>query len=583
VLAIIAGTGLTWWEARLARQETFRANASKAFIDRLFQSVARNNPGGAAAGDTPARQLLALGSKQLLDQSQPDPELQLDLLQWFARLNSELDLLEPASALSERSIALAKHLYGPESLQVAEALAQKADTLYRAASYVDATRVASEALAIAEKEPHKTLELRAKMHVIISNSAFQLDMTRTAEPQRHLEIALGLFREAGSTSEERSRAAYYLAWIKEAQHEYAAAEPYYLEGIAAARTNFGEKSFMVAYGYENLADLLRRQQRLDEARDKIDQALNIYAFVLGPRHGTVAFARTNLALIEAASGDYVEAERHADQALALARAVFGEKARQTGFPASYAARIKAQRGELSAAVEAFDRAIDVFARYEPPQSLSARMLRVELVHVLIGLGQLERAKAVLDQADSGFAAANDQASVYAARNSVAHAELAFAKGATAVGQADLDRAAQQIDALAHAGLPALPWFAAAAARSPAGATIARATLDRLTAAGLLPSSPDELRIDMADKAMLESAVGRLYLAEHETGLARDWLVHAVELGKRIEVPDSPWLAEANTSLARAAGAAGNLDQRAVAAPSTAGDVVRGPSSSPGSP
>ena len=562
-LALVAGASFAWWEAHLARQETFRANASKAFIDRLFQSVARSNPGGAAAGDTPARQLLALGSKQLLDQSQTDPDLQLDLLQWFARLNSELDLLEPASALSERSIALAKHLYGPESLQVAEALAQKADTLYRAASYVDAGKVASEALAIAEKEPRSTLELRARMHVIISNSAFQLDMTRTAEPQRHLETALVLFREAGSTSEERSRAAYYLAWIKEAQHQYAAAEPYYLDGIAAARANFGEKSFMVAYGYENLADLLRREQRLDEARDTIDKALSIYEFVLGPRHGTVAFARTNLALIEAASGRYVEAEQHADQALALAREVFGDNARQIGFPASYAARIKAQRGELAAAAEAFDRAINVFARHEPPRSLSARMLRIELVHVLIGLRQLDRAKAVLDQADAGFAAASDHASVYAARASIAHAELAFAEGDAALGQTDLDHAALQIEALGHAGLQALPWFADAAARSPSAATTARATLDRLSTAGLLPSSPEELRIDIADKAMLESAVGRLYLAEHETGSARDWLMHAVELAQRIEVQDSPWLAEANEALARALGAA-RIDRRAVA-------------------
>ena len=76
-------------------------------------------------------------------------------------------------------------------------------------------------------------------------------------------------------------------------------------------------------------------------------------------------------------------------------------------------------------------------------------------------------------------------------------------------------------------------------------------LDRLSAAGLLPSSPDDLRIDIADKAMLESAVGRLYLAEHEAERARDWLAHAVELRTRIDIPDSPWLADANAALARA--------------------------------
>ncbi|TMH57578.1 MAG: serine/threonine protein kinase [Betaproteobacteria bacterium] len=550
-LALIAGASVALWQAHVARQETFRANASKAFVDRLFENVARSNPRGAAAGDTPARQLLALGSRELLDQSHADPELQLDLLQWLAHLNSELDLLEPASALSERSIALARDLHGADSRQLAAALAQKADNLYRAASYIDASKVASEALAIADKEPRSTVELRAKMHIIISNSAFQLDVTKTAEPQRHLEIALALLRELPTPSEDRSRAAYYLAWIKEAQHDFAAAEPYYLDGIAAGRANFGEKSFIVAFGYENYADMLRKEQRLAEARETIDKALQIYEFVLGRRHGTVAFARTTLALIEAASGRYAEAEQHADQALALARDVFGQDARQTGYPALYAARIKVDHGELAAAADAFDRAIAVFAATEPPASLSARMARVELAHILIALGRLERAEAVLDSADAGFVAAHDTTSVYAARATLAHAALAYAKGDSRTAKARLDQALGQLNTLKNAGDAALPRFASVAAHSQPSPADARAMLERLSAAGLLPSSPDALQIDIAEKASLEVAVGRLYTADGQTDRARTWLTQAVELRTRLDVPDSPWLADANAALAEA--------------------------------
>ena len=555
-LALITGASVALWQAHVAGQETSRANASKAFVDRLFESVARSNPGGAAAGDTPARQLLAAGSRELLDRSQADPELQLDLLQWFARLNSELDLLEPASALSERSIALARNLHGAESPQLAAALAQKADTLYRAASYIDAGKVAGEALAIAEKDPRSTVELRARMHIIISNSAFQLDMTKTAEPQRHLQIALALLRELPTPSEDRSRAAYYLAWIKEAEQDFAAAEPYYLDGIAAARADFGEKSFMVAFGYENYADLLRKQQRLVEAREAIDKAIAIYEFVLGPRHGTVAFARTTLALIEAASGRYVEADQHADQALALARDVFGPDARQTGYPALHAARIKADRGELAGAEETYERALAVLAATEPPGSLTSRMTYVELAQIAIALGQLERARAQLDRADAGFAAARDTTSLYAPRLTIAHAALAFAKGDSAAGRADLDRAARQIDALKDTGHALLPRFASVAARSRPSREQARDVLERLAVAQLLPSSPAALNIDVADKAQLEVAVGRLYLADARNEEARTWLEPAVELRTKLDVPDSPWLAEANMALSAAVAARG---------------------------
>jgi serine/threonine-protein kinase len=546
--ALIAGASVALWQAHVARQETSRATASKAFIDRLFESVARGNPGGAAAGDTTARQLLAIGSKQLLDRSQTDPELQLDLLQWFARLNSELDLLEPASALSERSIALARDLHGADSVELAAALAQKADTLYRAGSYVDAGKVASEALAIAEKKPRSTVELQARMHIIVSNSAFQLDMTKTAEPQRHLEIALALLRSLPTPSEDRSRAAYYLAWIKEAEQDLPAAEPYYLDGIAAARANFGEKSFMVAFGYENYADLLRKQGRLTEARDAIDKAIATYEFVLGPRHGTVAFARTTLALIEAASGRYAEADRDADQALALARDIFGPDARQTGYPALHAARIKADRGELAEAEQIYERALAVLEATEPPGSLSSRMAHVELAQIAIALGQLERARGELDRADAGFAAAHDTTSLYAPRLTLAHAALAYAKGDSAGGRASLEQAAQQIDALRGTSRAVLPRFASVAARSRPSREQAHDVLERLAAAELLPSSPAALTIDLADKAALEVAVGRLYLADAQIDEARTWLEPAVELRSRLDVPDSPWLAEANTAL-----------------------------------
>jgi serine/threonine-protein kinase len=557
---LIASTSLALWQSHIARLEAARAHASKAFVDQLFENVARGNPGGAAAGDTTARQMLELGSRQLLNAPAADPELQLELMQWFAHLNSDLDLLEPASTLAESSIGLATKLHGARSLQVASALAQKADNLYRAGNYGEATGVAKEALAIAEEQPRTTLELRAKMHIIIGNSAYQLDSLKTEESQRHLEVALALLRQANSHTEDRSRAAYYLAWVKQVQHDYAAAESYIQDGIDAGRENFGEKSFIVAFGYESLANNLRRQQRLDAASEAIGKALLIYQFVLGPRHGTVAFAQTTFALIEAARGHYSEAERVADQALALARDVFGENARQTGFPASYASHIKADRGELATAAEGYERAIAIFDRTEPQSALTARLLRVELAHSLIAMDQLGRAGTVLAGADAGFIAAQDTTSVYAVRATLAHAELACAQGDARAGQVQLDRALVQIDALGKSAPAALPRFAETAVRCQRGPEQAQAALDRLKASGLLPSSPDNLRIDIADKASLVVAIGRLYLGVGQRDLAREWLSQGVALREDIDVPDSIWLAQAKNALAAAVSATGKEAQ-----------------------
>ncbi len=556
VVALLAGTSVALWQTHVARQEAVRASASRDFVDRLFQSAARSNPGGAAAADTTARQLLSLGGRQLLEQTRSDPDLQLDLLQWLARINAELDLLEPASALSERSIALAKELHGNDSLPLAQALAQKAENLFRAASYVEAANVAREVLRIADKDPDQTLELRAKAHMIVGNSIFQLDYTKSVESLPELQTALALMKQSNVRTEELSRVAYSLAFVMEVQREFAKADSYYLEGITAGRENFGEKSFIVAFGYENLSDSLRQQQRLPEAREAINQALAIYEFVLGPRHGTVAFAKTNLALIEASSGRRAEAESLLDQAVALAQDVFGAEARQVGFPAAYAARIKANRGELEAAVPAYERALNVFARNDPPSSLSVRAMRSEYAGVLIALGRTSRAKELLDQSQAAFDAAGDSTSVPAARMKIVRAELAYALGDVQDGQAWLDRVQQQADASSATGSQVLPQFARVVARMRPDPERAQAMLEQLRGADLLPSSPDDLKVDIEDHARLAFAIGRLYLAVGRGDVARSWLTHAVALRERIDAASSPWLAESQVALAEALFAGG---------------------------
>ena len=48
--------------------------------------------------------------------------------------------------------------------------------------------------------------------------------------------------------------------------------------------------------------------------------------------------------------------------------------------------------------------------------------------------------------------------------------------------------------------------------------------------------------------MLETAVGRLYLAAGDVEHARAWLEQAVALRRTVDVPESPWLAEAQSAL-----------------------------------
>jgi len=91
-------------------------------------------------------------------------------------------------------------------------------------------------------------------------------------------------------------------------------------------------------------------------------------------------------------------------------------------------------------------------------------------------------------------------------------------------------------------------------------------LERLRKAELLPASPDDLKIDIEDRARLAFAVGRLYLAVDQDEAARSWLTRAVALRESIDAASSPWLAEAQVALAEALIAGGrSTDARAMLA------------------
>jgi len=553
---LVGATVVATHQARLASLEAQRAAASRNFLAELFQTAARNNPGGAAAANTTARQMLDLGSRQLVDDPRGDPELRLDLSLLLARLNLELDVIAPATKLTEQAIALAKELHGDASLPYAEALLQKADNLYRVGSYVDAIGVARQVLAIADRDPSAAPEASAKAHIIVGNSQYQLDASKTAEPQRHLETALALLERTRSTTEDRSRAAYYLAWIMESRGDFPRAEAYYDRGIAAGRANFGERSFIVAFGYEGLADMLRQQQRLAEARDTIGRAIAIYEFVLGPRHGTVAFAKTNLALIEAASGRRDEAERTADEALVLAKQVFGERARQIQYPVTYDARLKAQRGALAGAAHAYEEGLAA-SRDEPPASLANRAMRIELAEILIAMGDVDRAQALLDEAAAALEAAHDGASLRGTYLRIVRAELAEARGDARSGAERLDRLIDEVGAMGKSAARVLPELAVAVARAHPTPARAKAMLDRLRDAGMVSGRTAAVGLDIEDQARLEFAVGRLQLAGGNANDAIAWLRHAVASRERLDAPQSPWLAEAQIALAEASIAVGD--------------------------
>jgi serine/threonine-protein kinase len=533
-IALGVGTGVALWQAHVADGQSRRASATNAFVVRLFQSAGRSNPGGAAAADLPVRALLDLGGRELLANARGDPALELDLVLLLARLNVELDRLAPARELADRALVLARGLDGGAGAQTEAALMQQAEVAFRAASYTEAMASARQALALAQGARNAVPTRLARPHLIIGASLHQLDYAQGAEAARHLEQALALYAKANDTSEDRPRAAYFLGFIAESEFDYARAEQRYRAGIDIARATQGERSFMVAFGYEQLSSALRRAGHLDAARDAIAQALATYAFVLGPRHGTVAFARTNLGMTQAAGGDAAAAEATLGDAFALAEDVFGHDARQVGFPAIEYARVLAHRGRLAAAVTAYRRALAAFA-HDPPSSRSLQGTRVELAALLARMRRTDEAIALLAAADAGLPVSQPPVVVDLPRL-LAGAAVAHARGGHAAAQAALDAALALVDA--HPSLPpaALVRVAFTTAEIEPDAARARMVLDRLRRSQLLDGRYHTLDADT--RATLAESAARLALASGAAEDAVSWSERAVAAREAFDASDS---------------------------------------------
>ena len=545
-LSIALATAL--WQARLAKAESARAEATKRFLVGLFDNSARQGADETPAYQLTGKDLLETGTKRLLTDYREPSELRLELLNLLGELSEQLDLLPQAQKLLEEATALTRQLHGEDDVRYAHALLLVAEVQARASEHEVALQKGRDALAHFERLRAPPVELVAQNRILIGNVLDQLE--RHDESQVHLEAAVKLLKEADSTSEQRSRASFYLARTFEASRELDRAERQYLDGIAQAERNFGPRSYIAAFGYENYGDLLRQMARFDDAQRYLVRALDVYAVVLGPRHLTVSGAQYELAQVLAVTGRRVEADRMMVQSIATSDAVSGP------FQPNVGGYQMGRRAALLLAMGRFDdaRALyeQVLAHWPPGDALREQRISVlglGYARLLTAEGDLVQAATLLDEVDRSLASkpADDRYAVperviLAARRS----ELARVKGDAIGARRLLDAVLRQPLPAAAGDLSAPLVVMDALGRVEPDADTARAALATFAALG---DDASFVQRDVENRARVDLVLGRLLLRAGDAPAAQARLARAVALRERIDVPDSPWLADARLSLA----------------------------------
>jgi len=123
----------------------------------------------------------------------------------------------------------------------------------------------------------------------------------------------------------------------------------------------------LAVVHNNLSNILRELDDLDEATWEAEIALDLYREGLGPEHPRVALAIGNIANIKIVQGEYAEAESLYTEGLALSERALGPDHRQCGVFLFNLGRLQHAMGDEPAAQASFARALEIFEATLGPQ------------------------------------------------------------------------------------------------------------------------------------------------------------------------------------------------------------------------
>ncbi len=283
LLVLVGFAGAMAWQAeRVARERDLaqrEARISQETADFLIELFGASDPRVAGAGDLRARDLLEAGAERLPGAMASDPLARARLLQVIGLAYANLGDDAQATALMTDALRLREQHAGPDGADVADSLNRLGDVHRRFGR-----------LAEAETMLVRALDWRLRNGPVDSDLAdshnnvglLQNDLGHHAQAEVTLRGAIALHRQVG-----------------------------------------GEDTAAVISPLHNLAQSLRAQGRLDEARLAAAESVQRKR-----RAGTAAASLANtlavLANIERDSGQLDQALEHASESLALRRGVFGD-------------------------------------------------------------------------------------------------------------------------------------------------------------------------------------------------------------------------------------------------------------------
>ena len=401
IAALIAGLVLSLWQAhaaslaaRRADAEAKRAERVKSFLISIFQ---QSDPQAGDGAKLTARELLERGAASLEASLAGEPEVQADLLDAVAHIETSLGLLDQGLPHARRALALRRAVLPPSDGRIGLSRVAVGEVL-RARG--------------AMGEARKSFE--AALPVLIG--AFGADSAEVAVARRELGGSLPAPQESGRAVEllrqsltsfvhrfgeahvESAQTLHELGQALEQNQQYREAEAAYHRAVVLLERSLGPRSLRVATAQDSLAGLLDRMGRTAEARPLFERAITTQRTVLGPRAERLAETLFSYGILLMHQEDYAAADKSFGEALPIFGPEHFESAhclRYLGLSAMGRERYREASGLFARAAETYRRTLgeDDVQRWRATADLGLAHLR---------LGQLTEARGEVAAALAGI-------------------------------------------------------------------------------------------------------------------------------------------------------------------------------------
>ncbi len=439
-LALLGGFTL---QMRSERDNALRAEqAARAVKDYMVSVFQAADPEMSGQRDLPVSALLDAGRDHLQSALTNEPRTRAELANILGSVYQSIGQREQALALFEESIQLARRQSMPQVL--AQALHNKAYSLYDMGEFGTALAPAREALALRERDVPDSGERISSMRLVGSILGYSGD---TTEAPRLLNQALEMASrlrgidsvEAGSAHLDLAR--YYGGAGGHADlvlmHSQRAEELFSF--------HLGPQHFRAADALElrtlGMAQSRKADQAIDLARELVARRTALYGDVSHPR----SYALNVLGSLLWRGGRGLEAIPVIQGSLDIHEQLDGAESVASLIPMLTLAQVNEDAGAHQQALALFERQLAIHLQHHPMTQITPAGLRV---HIARNLRALDR----LDEAEAALAAllTDGHADAATAPEDLFDAQLE--RAALALAQGDLTTAQAAIQACTRVGL-----------------------------------------------------------------------------------------------------------------------------------